>query len=119
MNNLRRINTRQMNILETERLTLSEQTEDDASFICELMKSEGWLKYIGDRNIKSVEDARNYIVNGAMKSYRESGFGFYLVRLRESSIPIGISGLVKRDTLEYPDVGFAFLPEYEGKGYGF
>ena len=108
-----------MNILETERLVLCEQTEDDAPFIFELMNSEGWLKYIGDRKINTVEDARNYIINGAMKSYRESGFGFYFVRLKDSNTPIGISGLVKRDTLEYPDVGFAFLPEYEGKGYGF
>ncbi len=108
-----------MNIIETPRVILTEQTEDDASFIFELMNSPAWLKYIGDRNIRSVEDARTYIADGAIKSYKQSGFGFYLVKLKESLVPIGISGLVKRDTLEHPDIGFAFLPEYEGEGYGY
>jgi len=108
-----------MQILDTERLILREQKEEDAPFILELMNSPGWLKYIGDRNVRSLEDACNYILNGAMKSYKQSGFGFYLVELKDGNIPIGISGLVKRDTLEHPDVGFAFLPEYEGKGYGY
>ncbi len=108
-----------MQILETDRLILREQTEEDAPFVLGLMNSPGWLKYIGDRNVRSLEDARNYIFNGAMKSYKQSGFGFYLVELKENNVPVGISGLVKRDTLEHPDVGFAFLPEYEGKGYGF
>ena len=107
-----------MNILETDRLILREQTENDAPFVFELVNSPAWLKYIGERNVKSVEDARNYILNGAIKSYKQSGFGFYLVELKEGNVPVGISGLVKRDTLEHPDIGFAFLPEYEGKGYG-
>ena len=108
-----------MTILETERLTLSEQTEADAPFVLELMNTQGWLRYIGDRNVRTVEDARNYIRNGAMKSYRQSGFGFYLVSLKEGNIPVGISGLVKRDALAHPDIGFALMPQDEGKGYGF
>ena len=108
-----------MNILETERLILREQTEDDAAFIFELLNSPAWLKYIGDRKVRSVEDARNYILNGAIKSYKNNGFGFYLVKLKEGDISIGICGLVKRDGLEHIDIGFAFLPDYEGRGYGF
>lgn len=108
-----------MNILETKRLTLSEQTENDAAFILKLMNTPRWLKYIGDRGIRTIEDAQKYIANGAMKSYKQHGFGFYLTRLKDGNLPVGICGVVKRDGLEHVDIGFAFLPEYEGKGYGF
>lgn len=105
-------------VAETERLIIREQTEADAPFIYKLMNSEGWLKNIGDRNIKTTEDAAAYIRNGAMKSYAEHGFGFFLVTLKDGT-PVGLSGLARRDTLEHVDIGFAFMPEHEGKGYGY
>jgi RimJ/RimL family protein N-acetyltransferase len=108
-----------MNILETERLILSEQTEDDAAFIFTLLNSPGWLKYIGDRGVRNVDDARSYIINGAMKSYLANGFGLYLTKLKGTGTPVGICGLIKRPGLAHVDIGFAFLPEYEGKGYGY
>ena len=108
-----------MNILETDRLILCEQTEDDAPAILEIMNSPGWLKYIGDRGVKNLEDARSYILNGAMKSYEQHGFGLYLVKLKDGHAPLGICGLIQRPGLAHVDIGFAFLPEYEGRGYGF
>ena len=104
---------------ETERLKLREYTKDDAPFIFELMNSEGWLKYIGDRNIKSVEDAKAYIKEKYLPSYDLNGHGAYIVILKSNGKPIGSCGLYKREDLEHPDIGFAFLTEYLGKGYGF
>jgi RimJ/RimL family protein N-acetyltransferase len=108
-----------MKILETDRLILSEQSTSDAAFILELMNSPGWLKYIGDRNVHTTEEAATYIINGAMKSYKENGFGLYLVTTKSDQSPIGICGLIKRPGLEATDIGFAFLPQHEGKGYGY
>ncbi|MEP7262980.1 MAG: GNAT family N-acetyltransferase [Bacteroidota bacterium] len=104
-------------ILETERLALREFTLDDASFIIALLNTPGWLKYIGDRNVKSVEDAKKYLQNGPMKSYEENGFGLMMVLLKEGMIPAGMCGIIKRASLEHPDIGFAFLPQFTGKGY--
>jgi RimJ/RimL family protein N-acetyltransferase len=106
-------------ILETERLQLREFTMDDTAFIIELVNSEGWLKFIGERNVKTEEQAKAYLENGPMKSYREHGFGLSMVEIKEDNRKIGMCGLLKRDTLEHPDIGFAFLPEWMGKGYAF
>lgn len=106
-------------ILETERLQLRQFETDDAEFIVELVNTPGWLKFIGDRNIKITEDAIRYLQNGPMKSYRENGFGLSLVEIKESGKSIGMCGILKRDSLEHPDIGFAFLPEFTGKGYAF
>ena len=108
-----------MPILETNRLTLTELSTDDAPFIFELLNSPGWLEFIGDRGIKTLDDAINYIVNGPIKSYEKNNFGLYSVKLKDGNIPIGICGLIKRDSLEDIDIGFAFLPDYEGKGYAY
>jgi len=108
-----------MKILDTERLILLEQTQDDAAFILALLNSPGWLKYIGERNVKTVEEAAKYILNGAMKSYKENGFGLYLVQLKDGGTPVGICGIIKRPGLDQVDIGFAFLPEHEGRGYCF
>lgn len=104
-------------ILETERLTIREFIPSDSGFILQLLNSPGWLRYIGDRNVRSEADAKNYLENGPMKSYRDNGYGLWLVALKESGKPIGMCGLIKRDYLEHRDIGFAFLPEYTGKGY--
>jgi RimJ/RimL family protein N-acetyltransferase len=106
-------------VLETDRLRLREFTLDDIPFIVELVNSEGWLKYIGDRNIKTHEQAKNYLENGPLKSYQVNGYGLCLVETKEDQKAIGMCGILKRDTLDSPDIGFAFLPNFSGKGYAF
>jgi len=105
--------------IETERLVLREYALSDAPFIYKLMNSEGWLKNIGDRSINSIEDAEAYMQNNYLSSYEKHGFGPFLVLLKDTGEPIGSSGLYKRNNLEHPDVGFAFLPEFANKGYAF
>lgn len=109
-----------MIILETERLMLRElDAKADAAFIHELLNTPKFLKYIGDRGVRAVDDAAAFIENRYRASYREHGFGLYLVASRETAAAVGLCGFVKRDTLAHPDIGFAFLPEYEGRGYGY
>ncbi len=105
--------------IETERLKMRHLTVSDASFIVELLNSEGWLEYIGDRNVRTIEEAEAYLLNGPIKSYAENGYGLSLVSLKNGNKPIGACGLLKRDYLETADLGFAFLPEYIGQGYGY
>ncbi|WP_306350909.1 GNAT family N-acetyltransferase [Flavobacterium sp. '19STA2R22 D10 B1'] len=105
--------------LETDRLQLRYLTLDDSTFIYTLLNTPEWIKYIGDRDIKSLDDARNYITNGPFESYEKNGFGPFVVQLKESNIPIGLCGLYKRDGLDDVDIGFAFLSEYSGKGYAY
>ena len=105
------------NKIETDRLFLRELQISDALFIFELLNSEGWLKYIGDRKIATIMDAENYIINGPILNYKTNGFGLWLVLEKTKQIPIGICGLLKRDYLEYLDIGFAFLPKFYGNGY--
>ena len=106
-----------MIVLETERLILRQLTIDHAEFVLELLNEPSFLQYIGDRGVRNLEDARQYILNRLVTSYERNGFGLYLVELRKGRIPIGISGLVKRATLPDADIGFAFLPAYWSKGY--
>ena len=108
-----------MSVLTTSRLEIIELSISDTAFIFELLNTPSWKKFIGDRGIKTQDDAKNYIVNKFIPAYSTWWFGFRLVRLKENKTPIGICGLVKRDALEHVDIGFSFLPEYEGKGYGF
>ena len=105
-----------MKIMETERLILRELGADDAPFILRLLNEDGFLRFIGDKGVRTLEDARDYIAKGPVDSYRRFGFGLYLTSLRDG-VPIGICGLVKRDTLPDVDVGFAFLEEHWSKGY--
>lgn len=105
---------------ETERLVISKFTLEDAPFFMELVNSPHWVKYIGQRNIKTITQAKDAIKNGHLKSYYENGFGFYKLLLKEeNNKPIGTCGLIKRKTLDHVDIGFAMLPEYEGKGFGY
>lgn len=106
-------------IFETDRLRLKEFTLDDSKFIVELLNSPGWLQFIGDRNIKTEEQAKIYLENGPIKSYKENGYGLSLVEKKDDSIAIGMCGIMKRETLDHPDIGFAFLPGFNGKGYAF
>jgi RimJ/RimL family protein N-acetyltransferase len=106
-----------MNIIETARLQLRELKTGDASFILQLLNEDGFVRFIGDKGVRSLSDARDYILQGPAASYAQHGFGLYLTSLRDGT-PIGMCGLVKRDTLPDPDVGFAFLERYWSKGYG-
>lgn len=106
-----------MAILETERLLLREITTDDAQFLLQLLNEPSFIENIGDRNVRTVEDACRYAQNGPISSYQQHGFGLYLVLLKETGEAIGICGLVKRDSLPHADIGYAFLPEFWRKGY--
>ena len=108
-----------MNVLESDRLVLREMEEGDALFIHQLMNDPAWLAYIGDKGIRTLEDARKYITTGARAMYARYGFGLWLVELKTTSIPIGICGLIQRDSLAEVDLGFAFLPDYRRQGYAF
>ena len=104
-------------VLTTERLDLRRLVAEDAGFILELFNQPAFLENIGDRGLRTLEDAQRYILDGPVKSYSENGFGIYLVELRGSGTPIGISGLVKRDYLEDFDIGFAFHSDFWAQGY--
>lgn len=106
-------------IIETERLRLREFTLHDVDFIIELLNSAGWLQFIGDKNVKTVEQAKSYLENGPIKSYQTNGFGLSLVEKKDDAIAIGMCGIIKRENLDCPDIGFAFLPSFCGKGYAY
>jgi len=115
-----RYHLRALIILETERLRLRHLSPDiDAEFILELLNDPSFIRYIGDKGVHDLEDARRYVIDGPVKSYDAHGFGLYRVELKTSATPIGICGMLKRDTLTDPDIGFAFLPAYWDKGYAF
>lgn len=108
-----------MIIFETTRLTIRRFAETDAPFIFELMNSPGWLQFIGNRNIQTEEDACLYITEKLVANYAKQGFGFYAVIEKISQNALGMVGIIKRDGLADVDIGFAFLPQFEGQGYGF
>lgn len=106
-----------MEILETDRLILRQLSTDDAPFILELLNEPSFIQNIGDRNVRSIDDACAYILNGPVASYAKNGFGLLLVVLKETREPIGMCGLIKRDTLEDVDIGYALLPKFWSRGY--
>ena len=108
-----------MNVLETDRLVLRWLDIDDAPFIIELLNDPSFIRFIGDKGVRTLDDARSYILNGPVASYEQFGFGLYATDLKETRVPIGICGILKRDTLPHPDIGFAFLPAYWNKGYAY
>ena len=108
-----------MKILETDRLILRHQTVEDAAFLLELWNDPSWIRNIGDRGVRTIEDARASIASGAVEMYAKWGYGFYLIELKDGGIPLGICGFAKRDFLEDPDIGYALLPRYWGKGYAY
>lgn len=108
-----------MTVLETERLSLRKLTVDDAEFILALLNEPSFLRYIGDKKVRNLDDARQYILNGPVASYERHGFGLDCVELRESHAPIGMCGLLKREELPDPDIGFALLPDFWNKGFAF
>jgi [ribosomal protein S5]-alanine N-acetyltransferase len=104
-------------IINTERLILREAEPSDNQFFFDLLNTPKWIKYIGDRGIKTLNDAEKYISDKLINSYKTNGYGLYVYELKESNIPIGICGFIKREYLDSVDIGFALLPEYERKGY--
>ena len=104
-------------VLETSRLALRRMSPDDAEFILELLNDPSFLRNIGDRGVRTVDGARTYIRTGPMESYERFGFGLYLMELKDTREPIGICGLLKRESLQDVDVGFALLPRFWSKRY--
>jgi len=105
------------NVLETDRLVLRRLSIEDAEFVFELVNEPAFLQFIGDKGVRTLDDARDYILKGPVDSYERFGFGLYLCEVKDSKTPIGICGLIKRECLEDVDIGFAFLPGFWGKGY--
>jgi len=106
-----------MTVTQTERLLLRWLDARDSAFIFELVNEPSWLRYIGDKGVKTLQDAQRYIEDGPIEMYQRLGFGLYVVELKENGAPIGICGLIKRDALVDVDLGFAFLPRFWTKGY--
>src|SRR5262249_6492247 len=99
------------------RLFLRRLSVEDAAFIFQLVNEPAFLRFIGDKGVRTLDDARDYILKGPVDSYDRFGFGLYLCELKESKVPIGMCGLLKRECLEDVDIGFAFLIDYRRKGY--
>ncbi len=108
-----------MNVVESLRLRLRRLHAGDAAFILKLVNEPSWLRYIGDKGINTLHDAVRYIETGPVEMYDRLGFGMYLVELKTNSKPIGMCGLIKRESLQHVDIGFAFLPDFCNNGYAF
>ncbi|MBO9717757.1 MAG: GNAT family N-acetyltransferase [Pseudoxanthomonas sp.] len=106
-------------IATTERLRLRELDEGDAGFVVELLNQPDFLRFIGDRGVRDADQARGFLRDGPLASYARHGAGMYAVELREGGTPLGMCGLVVRDGLPGPDIGFAFLPQHYGRSYAF
>jgi [ribosomal protein S5]-alanine N-acetyltransferase len=104
-------------ILETERLMLREFALDDADFMLAVLNDPDFVRYVGDRRVRTSGDARGYLQGRVLASYERHGFGMYLAVRKSDGATVGICGLVKRDSLEDADIGYAFLPAYRGHGY--
>ena len=107
-----------MTVLETDRLVLRRLTVEDDAFLLELLNDPAWLRFIGDKGVRTLEDARRYVETGPMDMYSRLGFGLYLVVRKSDGFSIGICGLIKREGLDDVDIGFAFLPAFRRAGYG-
>ena len=108
-----------MVICETERLILREADADDAEFILDLLNQPSFKKFIGDRGVRDANQAGEYISSRFINSYRDNGFGLYVMELKADATPVGLCGFVKRESLPFPDIGFALLPQFEKQGLGF
>lgn len=105
-----------MSEIETDRLVLRRLCADDAPFILELLNEQSFLRFIGDKGVRTLDDARKYIL-GQIASYERFGFGLYLTQRKQDGARLGICGLVKRASLDDIDIGFAFAPAFWSQGY--
>ena len=108
-----------MSVIETERLNLREMSEADAAFVLEVLNDPGFIRFVGDRGVRTTEEAARYIDERFAESYRQHGFGLWLVEAKDEGVPVGICGLLKRKELNVVEVGYAFLPPFRSKGYAF
>ena len=106
-----------MIILETERLVVRELSLDDAAFVLELLNEPAFHRYIGDKGVRDLAGAEKYIREGPQASYAKHGHGLWLVALKDGGTPVGMCGLLKRDYLDHPDLGYALLARHGGQGY--
>lgn len=106
-----------MTVLETARLALREFTADDGEFVLRLVNEPSFLRYIGDRGVRTLDDARKYIADGPVAGYARDGHGLMRVERKSDGVSLGMCGLLKRDALPEPDIGFSFFPEYWSQGY--
>jgi len=104
-------------VCETERLSIRQFNTNDTVFIIRLLNEESFIRNIADKQVRTNTDAINYLNNGPISSYEVYGFGLNLVQLKDTGTPIGMCGLLKREELDHPDIGYALLPEFCGKGY--
>lgn len=104
---------------ETERLFLRPMQIEDAPFLLELLNTPKWIDYIGDRNVKTIEEAKEYIKTKMLPQLEELGFGNYTVIRKLDNVKMGTCGLYNREGIEGIDIGFAFLPQYEKQGFAF
>ncbi|HET7204099.1 MAG TPA: GNAT family N-acetyltransferase [Steroidobacteraceae bacterium] len=109
----------QPTVLESERLRLRHVGDDDAPFILGLLNDPGWLRYIGDRGVRTLDDARRYVAEGPRRMYADHGYGLFLVERKDDGVPLGLCGLIRRDTLPDVDIGFALASKFRGQGYAF
>ncbi|MGH8241754.1 MAG: GNAT family N-acetyltransferase [Steroidobacteraceae bacterium] len=106
-----------MTVIETARLRLREFTAEDAAFVLRLLNEPSFLRYIGDRGVRSLDDAKRYIADGPVAGYARFGYGLMRVERRSDGATVGMCGVLKRDVLPDPDIGFSFLPEHWSHGY--
>ena len=109
--------TAPVEVLSSPRLKLRQLSIQDAAFILELLNEKPFLVNIGDRGVRNLADAEAHLLSGPLASYQQFGFGLYAVERKESADPIGICGMLKREYLDDPDLGFAFLRRFWGQGY--
>ena len=108
-----------MNVIETERLNLREMSEADAGVVLAILNDPGFIRFVGDRGVRTLEAAARYIDERFAESYRQNGFGLWLVETKDGRVPVGICGLLTRKELGVVEVGYAFLPPFRGKGYAY
>lgn len=106
-----------MTTIETGRLLLHEFTAEDAAFVLRLVNEPAFLRYIGDRGVRTLDDARRYIADGPVASYALHGHGLMRVVRKDDGVEVGMCGVLRRDTLPEPDIGFSFFPEYWSQGF--
>ncbi len=106
-------------ILQTQRLTLREASKDDVRFILELMNERGYIANIGDRGVRTIEDAGAYLEAKYTANYHSLGYGLYVVETKTDGIAVGVCGFVKREMLEHANIGFAYLERFWSRGYGY